>query len=90
MTYKPVYTVANLAEHWGVSGTFVYSHLNSGQLKGFKLGGKLWRIGHDAVLEFENLGSVVVQPPASLTIDSEANQGQREDRTRARLVRLTV
>lgn len=33
-----------VAERWGVSSTFVYTMLNTGELPGFKLGGKLWRV----------------------------------------------
>ena len=39
-----VYTVATLARVWGVSSTFIYDLLARGELPGFKLGGKLWRI----------------------------------------------
>jgi excisionase family DNA binding protein len=39
-----IYTVADLATRWGTSTTFVYALLERGELPGFKLGGKLWRI----------------------------------------------
>ena len=39
-----IYTVATLAKRWGTSTTFVYNLLERGELSGFKLGGKLWRI----------------------------------------------
>jgi excisionase family DNA binding protein len=48
------YTVAQVAELWGVSDTFVYDLCHAGQLDGaFKLGKKLWRIPPDALGEYE-------------------------------------
>lgn len=52
MSDKPI-TVAALAERWGCSDTFIYGLLTSGQLEGFKLGKKLWRISPEAVERFE-------------------------------------
>jgi len=48
------YSVAKLAEHWGVSTTFIYNLLNSGELEGIKLGDKLWRIRAEAVERYED------------------------------------
>jgi excisionase family DNA binding protein len=47
------YTPESLAERWQCSKGFVYRMLKSGQLQGFKVGGKLWRIRHEVVEEFE-------------------------------------
>lgn len=44
MTAPENMTPADVAARWGVSDTFVYGLLNSGQLRAFKLGPKLWRI----------------------------------------------
>ena len=49
----PIYTVPALAAKWGVSTTFIYGLLQSGELPGFKLGGKLWRIRSDDVEAYE-------------------------------------
>jgi len=48
-----LYTVAMLAERWGVSSTFVYSLVQSGALVAFRLGGKLWRVRVEAVEDYE-------------------------------------
>lgn len=64
MSDKPI-TVAALAERWGCSDTFVYGLLTSGQLEGFKLGKKLWRISPDAVERFEQGQSSPPQAEAS-------------------------
>jgi len=47
------YTVAQLADYWQCSDTFIYDRINAGELRAFKLGGKLWRVRADAVEEFE-------------------------------------
>lgn len=46
------YTVNTLAEHWSCSPDFVYAGLQSGRIRGFKLG-RSWRISEDAVREYE-------------------------------------
>ena len=46
-------TVSMVAELWEVSDTFVYHLLNSGQLAGFRLGNKLWRIKPQALEDYE-------------------------------------
>lgn len=50
---EAIYTVAALAKRWGTSTAFVYSLLERGELPGFKLGGKLWRIKAVDVEEYE-------------------------------------
>lgn len=49
----PIYTVSALAAKWGVSTTFIYTMLQTGELSGFKLGGKLWRIRASEVEAYE-------------------------------------
>lgn len=46
-------TATQLAARWGVSNTFVYDLLHTGQLPGFKLGPKLWRIRLADVVAYE-------------------------------------
>lgn len=50
---NPVLTVAAVAARWQASTTFVYSLLERGELPGFKLGGKLWRIKASDVEAYE-------------------------------------
>lgn len=59
------WTVASLAEHWGCSTDMVYSLLNSGKLRGFKLG-KDWRITDEARIEYETCGGVPDKPQRRL------------------------
>lgn len=46
-------TPAKIAARWGTSSTFVYNLLNSGDLPGFKLGNKLWRVRPEDVEAYE-------------------------------------
>jgi excisionase family DNA binding protein len=48
-----VYSVASLAEHWHCGTDTVYSLIHAGELRAFKLGGKLMRIRADEVERFE-------------------------------------
>lgn len=57
------YSVAMLAERWGVSTTFVYSEIERGKLRAFKLGAKLIRISKDAVEEYEKAGETAQPAP---------------------------
>lgn len=47
------YTIERLAERWECSGEHVRRLLINGDLQGFKLGGKVWRITAKAVEAFE-------------------------------------
>jgi len=47
------FSVATLADHWGCSLDTVYAMVRSGQLRHFKVGGKLIRIRADEVERFE-------------------------------------
>lgn len=51
------YTVAQLAAYWQCSTTFVYDRINAGELRAFKLGGKLFRVSTEAVEEYEQRGA---------------------------------
>lgn len=44
-----VYSVATLADHWGCGTDTVYTLIRSGDLRAFKVGGKLLRIRMDEV-----------------------------------------
>lgn len=48
-----VYSVATLAEHWGCGADTIYSLIRGGELRAFKVGGKLLRIRADEVERFE-------------------------------------
>lgn len=58
------WSVAALAEQWECSTTFVYQHIACGNLRAWKLGGKLYRIPVDAVEEYE-ARALVVAPAAN-------------------------
>lgn len=80
-----VYSVATLAEHWGCGTDTVYALIHSGDLRAFKLGGKLLRIRADEVERFE------CRPitPSNDTGDSSPSYSMREiDATDIRLERL--
>lgn len=50
------YTVQQAAGRYGVSVRIIYAALNSGALKGIRIGG--WRISEDALREFEAAGGI--------------------------------
>jgi len=85
MTDKP-YTAATLAERWGVSSTFIYTLIQSGELTGFKLGNKLWRIKPEAVAEYEQRHAEdATEPPAT-----EAKPGREVRDASFRLARKST
>jgi len=47
------YTIKALAEYWGYSPESVRKLLVSGELTGFRLGGKMWRIRPEEVERYE-------------------------------------
>lgn len=53
MTAPTTMTARSLAERWGVSTTMIYDMLHAGDLPGFRLGGKLWRIPIAEVEKYE-------------------------------------
>ncbi len=53
MSGQRVYSVATLAEQWGCGTDTVYSLIHSGDLRAFRLGGKLIRIRADEVERYE-------------------------------------
>lgn len=55
MTEKP-FTVMDLAARWGCTRQSVYAVIKSGQLRTFRVGGKLIRILPDEVLRWESGG----------------------------------
>ena len=48
---KRPYTPETLAERWECSPELIRRMLKSGELQGFKVGGKLWRIRYEVVEE---------------------------------------
>jgi excisionase family DNA binding protein len=80
-----VYSVASLAEHWGCGTDTVYSLIRGGDLRAFKLGGKLLRIRQDEVERFE------CQPTTASNDTGAPSQScgtREEDATDIRLERL--
>lgn len=79
-----VYSVATLAEHWGCGTDTIYSLIRGGELRAFKLGGKLLRIRNDEVERFECQNTACNDTGASLP-----SSGTRmDDATDIRLERL--
>lgn len=79
-----VYSVATLAQHWGCGTDTVYSLIRGGELRAFKLGGKLLRIRADEVERFE-----CQTTPCNDTATSSPSSGMRaDDATDIRLERL--
>ena len=86
MTEKP-YTAATLAERWGVSSTHVYNLLQSGELAGFKIGSKLWRIKPEAVEAYEQRHA---EPELPLPDPDKPKVGKEVRDAAARLARLRL
>ena len=90
------FTVATLAEHWGVSDTFVYDRIGARELQAFKLGGKLWRIRPEAVEDYECRQTIECCPSdasgrTAPPIDTGRSSGlMNADRTASRLARMTA
>ena len=78
-----VYSVATLADRWGCGTDAVYSLIRSGDLRAFKVGGKLLRIRMDEVERYETEG-MAASPPTTASFDAP------NDTTLIRLERLAV
>lgn len=88
MTQPQLLNPTRLAARWGVSSTMVYDMLNSGQLPGFRLGGKLWRIRLADVEAYES--RPVAETARQVATDLVLEQRDIADhRTRLRIARLT-
>ena len=71
------YTVAMLAERWGVSDTFVYDQIACGSLRAFKLGTKLLRVKPEWVRDYEAaMACPAVEPVDQLERPSAASIGR--------------
>ncbi|RUV89700.1 helix-turn-helix domain-containing protein [Mesorhizobium sp. M1A.F.Ca.IN.022.07.1.1] len=70
-----VYTPRTLAVEWGCSEHHIRNLINSGQLRAWRLGGKLLRINRQDAQEFES-SRAVRDPVAS----SEASPNKRPGR----------
>lgn len=82
-----IYSVASLAKHWGCGTDTVYSLIHSGDLKAFKLGGKLFRIRADEVERYECQTNT---PSNDTEASSPSSSTKVDDATAIRLERLTV
>jgi len=81
---KP-YSVASLADYWGCGTDTVYSLIHSGDLSAFRLGGRLLRIRHDAVEDFECRRNIACNDTAE---NSPSSGTATDDATDIRLERL--
>ena len=80
-----VYTPETLAERWHCSPRHVRNLTKRGELRFFKLGGKLLRIPADAVEEYECLNT----PSANIEGDSPSSSIETGSGTVTRLEPLT-
>lgn len=92
MTGRTTTTATALAERWGVSTTMIYDMLHAGELPGFRLGGKLWRIKIADVEEYE--ARPTAGPTRTLATDIMLEKGEipvelKDHRTQMRMARLT-
>ena len=55
-TNRNFYTVSQVAQRYGVSSRVIYEALNTGKIRGIRIGG--WRISEEALREFEAGGGV--------------------------------
>ncbi|MBB3692483.1 helix-turn-helix domain-containing protein [Sphingomonas sp. BK580] len=82
-----VYSVATLAARWGCGTDTVYALVRSGELRHFKLGGKLIRIRADEVERYERR-----EPSPASGIDQDVRaaevQARKSDAADLRLERL--
>ncbi|ASY45328.1 hypothetical protein CJD35_13475 [Sphingobium xenophagum] len=79
-----VHSVASLAEYWGCGTDTIYSLIRGGELRAFKLGGKLLRIRGDEVERFECQNTACSDTESALP-----SSGTRaDDATDIRLERL--
>lgn len=79
-----VYSVASLASHWGCHPDTVYALIRGGELRAFKLGGKLLRIRGDEVERFECQTTACNDTGEC----SQSSGMKRDDATDIRLERL--
>lgn len=81
-----VHTVATLASHWGCGTDTVYALIHSGQLRAFRLGGKLLRIRAEEVERFECQDQAT--PSSASEAPMPSSGGSRMDDADMRLERL--
>jgi excisionase family DNA binding protein len=92
---RPSCTVAELADRWQVTTTTIYSLIYRGELRAWRLGGKLWRINLDAIGEYEcrdtpsDASAAPVETAAS-TATMSCTGETMPDRTVYRLARMTA
>ena len=53
------YTVAQVAQRYGVCNRIIYQALQKGRIKGFRMGG--WRVSEESLREFERSGGFARQ-----------------------------
>ena len=80
-----VYSVASLAERWGVSPGTVYNMINAGRLATFGFGGKMYRIRAEEVERFECQTNT---PCRDTEISTPLSGATKADDTGIRLERL--
>ena len=70
------YTVAQVAQRYGVSTRVVYEALSSGRIRGILIGG--WRISEEALQEFERGGSGFVRKKPTPQVPASRSRTRRK------------
>ncbi|TPK04588.1 helix-turn-helix domain-containing protein [Mesorhizobium sp. B2-5-9] len=86
LKHPNVYSPRSLAVEWGCSEHHIRNLINRGQLRAWRLGGKLLRIDPQDVAEFKR-GSVVID---ASTHQSPMSETRTSDLTRIRAARLDM
>lgn len=82
---QAVFDVPTLAQHWGCGTDTIYTLVRSGELRHFKLGGKLIRIRADEVERYE---CREITPSNDCEGNSLSSGGMQTDAIDIRLERL--
>lgn len=85
MSQPAVYDVPGLAEHWACGTDTIYALVRSGELRHFKLGGKLIRIRKEEVERYE---CREITPSNDCEANTPSPGRTKQDATDIRLERL--
>lgn len=77
-TNHKFYTVSQVAQRYGVSSRVIYEALNTGKIRGIRIGG--WRISEEALREFEASGGVERERTVRIVTPNAPRVGRRRKR----------
>jgi excisionase family DNA binding protein len=83
-----VFTPKTLAKEWGCSDHHIRTLIHRGELRAFKLGGKLLRIRAEDVEEFLIRNSTLMSDPPPQSTNAGAEDARAKLLTRARIHRI--